>query len=88
MPSLKELNDVMHQYNIPSLDELLDATKENPLQWNGYMLFNEPSTAQNEESFQEQQCAIKLCTKTVNKYSNIFQNSMIKSCTISGYAGC
>eukprot|EP00957_Ditylum_brightwellii_P097302 7410875-Ditylum_brightwellii.AAC.1 len=60
MSALKELNDVMHQCSIPSLDELLDATKENLLQWDGYMPFNEPSTAQNEESFQEQQRAIKL----------------------------
>ena len=32
MSALKELNDAITQYNIPSIDDLLNATKEKPLQ--------------------------------------------------------
>ena len=85
----KELSNASQRCNIPTIDELFNATKENPLDWDGFESFQEASAAQNEESFREQKSAIEICTGIMNEYANIFQNAkMQKSCTIQGYAGC
>jgi hypothetical protein len=85
----KELNNASQRCNIPTINDLINATKENPLDWDGFESFQEASAAQNDESFREQKNAIKICTEVMNEYANIFQNAkMQKSCTIQGYAGC
>ena len=84
----KELNESIVRCNIPSKDQLLLATKENPLQWNSFESFWERSEIQSEESFQEQKRVIKFCTDPINDYCNIFRTNMVKSCSIRGYAGC
>ena len=48
----------------------------------------EPSTIQNNHSFHEHTFAIKIYIDTIKYYFNICQSSMVKSCTIRGYAGC
>ena len=48
--------------------------KDNPLGWDSLESFQEASAAQNEESFQEQKRAIKLCIGVMNDYANIFRN--------------
>ena len=85
--ALKELEDASERCNIPSIDQLLSATKENPLDWNAHESFTELSSLKNYLSFTEQRQAIKMCTEAIDDYANIFKSSMIKSCTIRGYAG-
>ena len=85
--ALKELEDASERCNIPSIDQLLSATKENPLDWNALESFTEPSSLQNDLSFAEQRQSTKICTEAIDDYANVFKSSMIKSCTIRGYAG-
>ena len=85
--ALKELEDASERCNIPSIDQFLSATKENSLEWNAHESFTEPSSLQNDLSFTEQRQAIKMCTEAIDDYANVFKSSMIKSCTIRGYAG-
>ena len=85
--ALKELEDASERCNIPSINQFLSATKETPLDWNALESFTEPSSLQNGLSFTEQRQAIKICTEAIDDYANIFKSSMLKSCTIRGYAG-
>ena len=52
--SLTELNESIERCNIPSMNDLLEATKEQPIQWNAYESLQEKSSVQSEESFEEQ----------------------------------
>ena len=85
--ALTELNQSRERCNLPTKEELLSATKENPIDWNAYNSMKNPSPIQSEESFNEQKIAVKVCTEAIDKYNNIFQKCMVKSCTIRGYAG-
>ena len=86
--ALKELNEASHRCNISLLEDLMLATKEDPLDWDAYRSMQYSSQIQSETSFKEQKNAVKLCTDTIDKYSDIFQRNVVKSCTIRGYAGC
>ena len=70
--ALKELEYVSKRCNITSIDQLLSATKENPLDWNALESFTEPSSLQNDLSFAEQRKAIKIFTEAINDYANVY----------------
>ena len=74
--------------NIPSMEDMLTDTKENSLEWDGFEPMQESSAIQNNDSFQEHKFAIETCIDIIKYYFNICQSSMVKSCTIRGYAGC
>ena len=86
--ALTELNEAIERCQIPSKEDLMDATKENPIFWNAYESMQQPSPIQSEESFREQKFAVEVCTETIDRYNDLFQKYMVKSCTIRGYAGC
>ena len=48
-------------------------------------MYNRPLTVQYDTSFQEQNMGIKPCLEDIDKYVDICQINMIKSCTICGY---
>ena len=85
--ALKELEDASERCNIPSIDQLLSATKEKTLDWNSLESFTEPSSLQNDLSFSKKRQAIKICNEAIDDYAHVFKSSMIKSCTIRGYSG-
>ena len=86
--SLTELNESIERCNIPSMNDLLEATKEQPIQWNAYESLQEKSLVQSEISFTEQKKVVKFCTDIIDEYSDPTRSNMTKSCTIRGYAGC
>ena len=86
--ALTELDEAKERCNIPSMNGSLSATKETPLNWNAYESIQNPSPVQNDNSFKEQKFAIKVCIDAIDNYNDMFQNHMVKSCTIRGFAGC
>ena len=85
--ALKELDGAVTRCRIPTSEQILGATKEDPLTWDALESFNEPSTVQCDKSFQEQKLAIKSCIEAIDEYADIGSTNMIKSRTICGYAG-
>ena len=85
--AFKELGGSLVSCNVPSKEAFLNASKENPLQWDALDSLQQ-SDSQPDQSFQEQSFAIKKCTKTINEYANITRTHMLKSCGIRGFAGC
>lgn len=71
--ALAELHEVIENCKIPSKEELMSATKQNPLGWNAYeSCFI--AEHQSENSFQEQKSAILLNQTTINEYINFLDN--------------
>lgn len=85
--ALRELNDSRDLCNIPSEEELLEATKQDPLDWNASETLQQ-SANQSNSSFDEQKQAITYCTNAIDDYSNILRTHMVKSWTLRGFAGC
>ena len=85
--SMRELQEAIERCNIPPLDDFLNASKEEPLAWDGYECFQK-SELQPEQSYYEQKQVIKMCVDAIDNYCNLTQNNMVKSCTIRGFAGC
>ena len=66
-----ELENVAEECNIPTKEELLNATKAHPLNWNAVSSFTKNAN-QSEESYQEQRLAIKICCEdAIDKYCNV-----------------
>ena len=84
---MKELDEAVTRCGISTSEQILAATKEEPLALDALESFNEPSTIQCEQLFQEQKNAIKSFLEAIDKYADIDHTNMIKSCTICGYAG-
>ena len=84
---MKELDGSVTRCRIPTSEQIIGDTKEEPLSWDALESFNGPSTVQCNESFQKQKLAIKSCLEAIDEYSDIGHTNMIKSRTICGYAG-
>ena len=84
--ALMEMGDARIRCSIPSKDNLLNATKENPANWDAISTF-EKSPNQSNSSFNEQKLVVETVVSALNNYSNIFHTNFVKSCTIIGSAG-
>ena len=82
-----EMGDARIRCSIPSKDNLLNATKENPANWDAISTF-EKSPNQSNLSFNEQKLVVETAVPALNNYSNTFHTNFVKSCTIIGSAGC
>ena len=72
----KELGeDTFEACNIPSKEDILNATKSSPLPWNGADSFTCNDQIQSHDSFIEQHAAIEMCCQQINKYVNISDQS-------------
>ena len=82
-----ELENVDEACNVPSKDDLLEATKERPLDWNASASFSKNAN-QSDESFEEQQLAIETCCNAIDKYCSIDnQLTFTKHVGIRGFPG-
>ena len=59
--------------NVPTKRELMDATLENPIDWDPVASLRK-SPYQSDESFEEQKLAIKTCVDAVDTFANIMSN--------------
>ena len=66
-----ELLPLRDTYEVPTEVELRNATRENQVEWDAYSCF-EKTNHQSNESFAEQQKAIKYGTDSINQYLNVF----------------
>ena len=64
--------------NIPTKEQLMNATKQDPISWDPVANFTR-NESQVRESFEEQRSAVSFCTKAINKYLE-FGNKFVK-CT-------
>ena len=85
--AFKELGGALERCNVPSKEDFLSASKEDPLPWDASNSLQK-SHSQPDQSFEEQSFAIKKCCDTINEYANISRTHMLKSCVIRGFAGC
>ena len=85
--ALNELEPAIELCNIPSKEALLNATIENPLNWDLPTAFQK-SDIQSNESFQEQKLAIDICAASINSFSNPGHINYVKNTIITGAPGC
>ena len=84
--ALREMgNATIENCAIPLKEELMNATKENPINWDPVGNFTRPEW-QPIESFDEQKSAIMFCMEAMNNYLD-FGNKFVKCTGIRGAAG-
>jgi predicted GIY-YIG superfamily endonuclease len=84
--ALKELGeDTIVQCNIPSKEELTNATKGFPLNWDAVSSFSK-SDCQSDASFNEQKLAIEYCSAAIENYCQL-TNIFTKCTGIRGFPG-
>ena len=84
--ALRELGDAVELYNTPSLQELIEASLDDPLQWNAIDNFKK-SPNQSEESYQEQLFCIISCVQSIDNYINFMKKRYTKNVIITGFPG-
>ena len=81
------LNNVDGVEGLPKREDILGATKSQPLVWDPLRVLKK-SPKQSQSSFEKQQFALKLGLNAVNKYSTQFSNNMsTKGVLINGAPG-
>lgn len=84
--ALRELGDTTF-YNIPSREQILSATLDNPIEWDALGCFLK-STNQSDESYEEQKRVIQLCLKQIDQYCNMKNAGVYtKNIIICGFPG-
>ena len=81
------LRAIPDDLEVPSMDQLLEATKDNPVAWNPNEVITQ-SADQSLESYQEQTLAREIGKCLIDKYSNQFGDaSQTKNCIVHGCPG-
>ena len=84
--ALKELGpDTIQNCQIPTKDELMASTKDNPIEWDPVENFCQ-NDGQPIQSYTEQKVAVKLCKDAIDNYFQ-FDTSFVKCTGIRGAAG-
>ena len=84
--AIRELGEATTRCNVPSINELLNATKDNPLDWDPVSIFRQ-SPQQSDESYDEQLLAIKTCVKLIDSYLDVTDTKFNKNIIIAGFPG-
>ena len=80
-------NEMININNIPTKEQLMNATLENPCNWDAYNSMTQ-SSIQSEESFLEQKFAIKVCKQSIDTHCHMTnQTTLTKSVVIRGTPG-
>ena len=85
--ALHELAPAIELCNIPPKEELLGATRENPLEWDLLASFQK-SDIQSNESFAEQKLAVDVCVDSIRNFANPAHTNYVKNTVITGAPGC
>ena len=86
LASFRELGDAVDRCNIPTHNELFEATLSEPVAWDPVSTFARSPT-QSEESFQEQLSAINVCIKSIDDYMDVMKSAYTKNVIIVGFPG-
>ena len=82
-----ELGNLTTQCNVPSKEQLLNATIANRLHWDPVASFVQ-GEMQNEDSYNEQKFAIQKCKDTIDKYLGVENQLVMTKCVgIRGHPG-
>ena len=84
--TMSELRPSVDECQIPSEEDLINCTKQNPYNWNAVTSFRR-GAIQPIESFHEQNFAIENCVQSIDRYRNLASTNFEKSITIRGHAG-
>ena len=82
----RELGEAYFRCNVPSHNELLNATKDEPLNWDPVSNFVK-SPQQSDASFEEQLFAIRVCVQSIDSYLNVMDMHFVKNVIITGFPG-
>ena len=66
------------------LDYLIDATIDEPLDWDMFVNFRENPT-QNDDLYREQLFAITVCVESINSYLDLMNTGFVKNIIIAGF---
>jgi len=73
--------------NVPSFEEIMNATLENPCEWNALECFSRYN-GQSDDSFQEQKYAIKIICNSIDEITDIWKASKFtKNVIVRGFPG-
>ena len=82
--SIFELGDVHIRCQVPPLDELLNVTIDEPLDW--YPVFNfGKNITRTDASYKEQLFPIKMCVESINSYLDFMNTGFVKNIIIAGF---
>ena len=81
-----ELGDAHDRRQVPSCDELLKATIDEPLDWGPVVSFRKTPT-QTDASYKEKRFAIKLCVESINLYLDLINTGVVKNIFFAGFPG-
>ena len=84
--AIREIGDAYERCNVPSLDDLMTATKDSPLNWDAITNFSK-SPVQSMESYEEQLFAVKICIESIDKYGSVMNTEHVKNIIIAGFPG-
>ena len=83
---LKEMRTSIETCNVPSKEELENATIVTPLNWDAITSFKRYQN-QIDDSYEEQKLAIKICINAIDSHRNALHQSFIKHVGILGFPG-
>ena len=83
---IKEIQNDNEMLDIPSKDQLINATLINQIEWDPInSLIRNP--IQNEDSFKEQKLAITTCVNAIDQYIDPSHDDYVKNVGIRGFPG-
>ena len=83
---ISEIGDAHGRFQVPPIDELLNYTTDEPLDWDPVVNFRKNPT-QTDASYKEQVFAIKVCVESINSYLDFMNTGFVKYIFISGFPG-
>lgn len=85
--AIRELGQAVIDCNIPSRESLVNASLENPVEWDAVANFKK-SPNQSDESYIEQLRAVRICAKQIDSHCNWNESgTYTKNVILSGFPG-
>lgn len=85
--ALREMGSKIDIFNLPSREDLLNATLDNPTHWDPIESFIQ-GEHQSDKSYNEQKKAIILCVNQINSYCDLMRSgTYTKNVVLSGFPG-
>ena len=84
--SICELGYAHGKCQVPLLGQLLNATIDEPLDWDTVFNFRKTPT-QSDASYEEQVFAIKVCVESINSYLYLMNTGFVNNIINAGFPG-
>ena len=79
--SFREMDSCIEYYSIPTIDEINNCSKHNPLDWDPILNFRKHQY-QSQESFDEQNKSVKHNVAAIDQYSNYSDQCLFVKCRV------